>query len=157
MSKKKKKVGQLTVEDLRAQIKLLKRTPTDFRDMEVGGANWEKFADVTGRRKEMEVWADGLVLCLKEPNLAESMVLGTKRIRTFYYHDAYSNNGWDKQGWQTIIATCVKQEVSWLYLPEENPKVVVALNILLSRFGYTFRAMSILLSEHNGKPLGVVH
>lgn len=139
------------VRDLRREITILKRLPKDFRDCPVGGVDWEAFADATGRRKEMDKWSNGLVAVFEKLNDLEIRFFGKERL---WYFDP---DQWTKQTWFTFLGTCEEAEVSWIYLPEEEEYFINALNAILSRFGYNMRAKGQLLSEHTGKPLGVVY
>lgn len=139
-------VEQQTASQLRQAIKLLKRLPNDFRDITPGSPDWEKFADITNRRKEMEKWANGPVLCLKEPNTAETMVLGQYKLIYIVGSDL-----------QLVLKYALEQGCSWIYLPDEEPKVIAALNVLLSRFKYSCRVRGQIMSERTGRPIGVIH
>ncbi len=151
MSKKQKQpVEQETVRSLKQKIKLLKRLPKDFRDIDPGSSAWEAFAKVTNRRKEMEKWAAGPVLCFGEPNEAEKMILST--IRHFAGGLTFC-----KADWFILLSACENDKIVWIYLPDETPEVVTALNVLLSRFEYNCRVRGQILSERSGKPIGIVH
>lgn len=140
---------QQEVRKLRRQIKLLKRLPEDFRDIDPGSPDWEAFAEATGRRKEMEAWSNGPIYCFAEPNKLEQLVFGQQEIRQL----AISQWPWNGLA---VLTHIEHNKGSWFYLPDEEPKVVSALNILLSRLEYKFRARGRLLSERTGHPLGVV-
>ena len=163
MTKSKKQlkivVEQQTVRELRQAVKLLKRLPKDFRDIEIGSRDWEAFAKVTDRRKEMEKWSSGPVLCLQEPNKAEEIILGKENITLFRSRHApdWPSTRFEKE-WATIIYSAeFSRNCSWIYLPDEEPKVIAALNILLSRFEYNVRVRGQILSERTGRPIGIVH
>ena len=145
-------VEQQTVRSLKRQIKLLKRLPNDFRDISPGSSDWEAFAEATGRRKEMEKWAAGPVLCLKEPNAAEKMVL----VNVNVIGDRFTNTSLAFSDW-CVINIAVDNGYSWIYLPDEEPQVIAALNVILSRFEYNCRVRGQILSERTGKPIGLVH
>jgi len=135
---------------LKHQIATLKRLPKDFRDITLG-TEWEAFADITGRRKEMEDWYHGPIVYFGELNEHEKMILGSpnKLIHCDCHFD---------DDWQHIINTVnLVDKASWIYLPEEEAKVISALNILFSRFGSNIRAKGQLMSEHSGHPVGVVY
>lgn len=137
---------------LRRQIATLKRLPHDFRDITAGTRDWEAFATITGRRKEMEVWDNGPILFFGELNEHEKMVLGSQNLLLHWQADPFST-----ENWIAIIQHAAYTNCSWIYLPDEESKVVDALNTLFSRFGYNVRAKKRLMSEHTGKPIGVVY
>lgn len=144
---------------LKRQIATLKRLPKDFRDITLG-TDWEAFADITGRRKEMDDWWNGPVLYLTLLNESEKAILGSpnKLVRV---NDLWlgtdEETGLTPENWIDIIQTAEAHEYSWIYLPVEPLPVITALNVLLSRFGYNVRAKGQLISEYSGKPVGVVH
>ena len=61
---------------LQRQIVLMKRLPNDFRDITLG-TEWEAFADITGRRKEMNDWWNGPIMCIGVLSKSEEMILGS--------------------------------------------------------------------------------
>ena len=136
---------------LKKQIALLRRLPKDFRDMSPGSPDWEAFADITGRRKEMEAWSSGPVLCLAEPNKEELLVLGKENVRLFVGEWNFTKD------WYGLLQAAKQQNYSWLYLPEEELIVITSLNVLLSRFEYNVRARGQIMSERTNKPIGVIH
>lgn len=156
-SKKQEVIAEEAMEQqerqaLLRQIRLLKRLPKDFRDLDPGSPDWEAFANVTGRRKEMEAWSGGPILCLAPLNKAEALVFrGEKVIDGTTYGEVWEKNFFRFLGYTEAL------EVSWLYLPDEETPVITALNLLLSRFGAGFRVKGQLLSERTGHPIGVVH
>lgn len=159
MSKKQKQRKIVTqvadgesVRALKRKIKLLKRLPKDFRDLDPGSRDWEAFADITDRRKEMEDWANGPTLCLKEPNTAEKMIL-----ENIVWHINLDDILDMNTNWYTVIEHACILKCSWIYLPDETFDVVAALNVILSRFGYNCRVRGQIKSERSGKPIGVVH
>ena len=165
MSKKKQTeiakevLEQQEIRRLRKELKLLTRLPNDFRDIDPGSPDWEAFADITKRRREMEDWSNGLVLCLEEPNEQEKRILGEVQLTTACsWHNLSTAQGaytcWD---WFTLLGLAQENNASFIYLPEEDGELVKALNLFCSRIGACFRIKGQLLSPHSGKPLGVVH
>lgn len=137
---------------LQQQISTLKRLPKDFRDITAGTHDWEAFATITGRRKEMEAWDNGPILYFGELNESERMILGgPNKLLAIVGH-----KGFDAQSWIDVLTVVTYAKASWIYLPDEEPEIINALNILLSRFGFNIRAKGQLMSEHTGKPVGVV-
>lgn len=138
---------------LRQQITTMKRLPDDFRDIAAGSGDWEAFATITGRRKEMEAWDNGPLIYFNELNKHEKMILGSSRTLVVME----SHKSLTAVSWEDVIKVAVAVEASWLYLPDEEAAVVAALNILFSRFGFNMRAKGQLMSERTGKPVGVVY
>lgn len=159
-SKPKKREQQVIAEEamvsqerrkLKQSISTLKRLPRDFRDIIAGTGDWEAFATITGRRQEMEDWDNGPIVHLALLNKHEEMILGSQNKLIYYACHLESNT------WQSIINQAnFVEKASWIYLPDEESKIITALNKLFSRFGYNVRAKGRLLSEHSGKPVGVV-
>lgn len=158
---------------LRQQISLMKRLPDDFRDI-TDGKDWEAFANITGRRKEMEKWYHGPVLYLAPLNESERSILGNPNkliaIKTevttwedgcsskvLFATAATAGATFDSKTWHNILSWAEKNKVSWIYLPDEESQVITALNVLFSRFGLNVRARGRLMSEMSGKPVGVVY
>jgi len=138
------------------QIALMKRLPNDFRDIDPGSPDWENFADITDRRKEMTAWSNGPVIYFAELNEGEKMILGRPN-KLIHYDGRFGNESDGRQNWQPIINTAnFVDKASWLYLPDEEGPVIEALNVLFSRFGYSIRARGPVLSERTGKLIGVV-
>lgn len=135
------------------QIALMKRLPNDFRDIDPGSTDWENFADITGRRKEMTDWSNGPVVYFGELNEGEKMLLGgpNELIRITDYNFLGASN------WVAVITFTEAVKASWLYLPDEEGPVVEALNVVFSRFGYNVRARGQVMSERTGYPIDVVH
>jgi hypothetical protein len=151
---------QITARKLRKLIKLLKRLPRDFRDIDPGSSDWEAFADATDRRKEMEAWSNGPVLCLEEPNEQEKRILGKIEMSTIsktVTGPTIKLTAFSAINWCELFFLAQKNRVSWIYLPDEHGDFIKALNMVLSRMGACYRAKGQLLSERTGKPLGVVH
>lgn len=157
---------------LRQQISTLNRLPDDFRDILPGSTDWESFATITGRRKEMEKWDNGLIFILQPLNDLEMKVLGHgDNIRTIKtvskeslvqasVHASLASTPcayFSADTWHSIVTLAEQNKVSWIYLPNEEAPVIAALNIVLSRFGYNVRVKGQLLSERTGKPIGVMH
>ena len=159
--------------ELRRQISLMKKLPKDFRDITLG-TEWEAFADITGRRKEMDDWDHGPILYLAPLNDHEKMILGSpnklmaiktetsvsgeyKSVKVLFATPSTANARFDFTTWHCILSWAEKNKVSWIYLPDEELPVITALNVLFSRFGYNIRAKGQLISEHTGHPVGVVH
>lgn len=141
-------------QQLKRDILLLKRLPRDFRDIDPGSKSWEAFGRITGRCEEMDAWERGTVLCLVQPSEAETRVLGP----ALYVYPVPTKL--DQGNWLPIIEAGNNKHMlncSWIYLPEEEHKVIVALNILLSRFEYNIRAKGQILSERTGHPIGIVY
>jgi len=136
--------------ELRRQISLMKKLPKDFRDITLG-TEWEAFADITGRRKEMDDWDHGPVLYFGKLNKHEKMILGSPN--ELIQHEASKLT---QENFYNIILYA-NTFASWIYLPDEELPVITALNVLFSRFGYNIRAKGQLISEYSGKPVGVVH
>lgn len=158
---------------LRRQIALMKRLPKDFRDITLG-TDWEAFADITGRREEMDDWYHGPVLCLAPLNEHEKMILGSpnklmairtevstdsdgKYIKVLFATAVSAKAVFDSNTWHCILSWAEKNNCSWIYLPDEETSIIEALNRLFSRFGFNIRAKGQLMSEHSGHPVGVVH
>ncbi len=158
MAKKKKREQQQKIaeevtaqkerRELKRQIALLKRLPKDFRDLDPGSPDWEAFAEITARRKEMEAWAAGPMYVFRPFNSHEAMVFKNEVIQSVLL--------WPLEGFKVLQAMSFCK-ASWLYLPDEELKVIIALNLVLSRCGVNFRARGQLLSERSGKPIGIVH
>ena len=137
---------------LKRQIATLKRLPHDFRDITAGTGDWEAFARITGRREEMEAWDNGPILYFSELNKHEEMILGSQNLLRQWQADPFSADNWI-----AIIQHAEHIDASWIYLPDEPTKLINALNVLLSRFGFNVRAKGQLMSEMSGKPVGVVY
>jgi len=163
MSKKSKKHQQaITTEvaeqqerkKLLRQLAIMKRLPNDFRDIDPGSIDWENFADITNRRKEITDWVNGPIVYFGELNEHEKIILGrpNKLIR-FQLVDAML----DKTNWRNTMDYAEHIKASWIYLPDEEGPVVEALNVLFSRFGYNVRARGPVKSERTGQLIGVVH
>lgn len=166
MSKKSKKhqqaIATATIEQqerrkLLRQIRTLKRLPDDFRDIDPGSNDWEAFADITGRRKEMTDWSNGPVIYFGALNKFEKMILGRPNRLIKVIGCLGRDNGLTTMNHFEIIQLAERQRASWLYLPDEVGTVIDALNVLFSRFGYNVRARGQVKSERTGKPIGVVH
>jgi len=136
---------------LKKQIALLRRLPKDFRDMSPGSPDWEAFADITGRRKEMEAWSSGPVLYVGKLNKEEELHFRDQR------KVVQAEAAWTPTCWTGLLELADRCAFSWLYLPAEEPEFIDALNRILSRFGYSVRAMGQIMSERTNKPIGVVH
>ena len=138
---------------LKRQIAILRRLPKDFRDIDVGSRDWEAFADITGRRAEMEAWSRGPVVYFGELNKHEKMILGSpnKLVAITNFNFLGSSN------WVAVITQAEHMKASWIYLPDEELPIITALNILFSRLGMNIRAKGQLMSEHTGRPVGVVY
>lgn len=137
---------------LQRQIRTMKRLPKDFRDITLG-TDWEAFASITGRRKEMDAWYHGPVLFLAPLNESEKMILGSpNELRRA---EGYGTElaPWN---WLELVKHAERTKCSWIYLPDEESVVIDALNVLFSRFSFNIRAKGQLISEHSGKPVGVV-
>lgn len=135
---------------LKQQIATLKRLPKDFRDITLG-TDWEAFATITGRRKEMDDWSNGPIVYLAPLNKSEESILGSPN-KLIHYDCRLDDD------WQHIINTAnVVDKASWIYLPDEESVVIEALNVLFSRFGFNIRAKGRLMSEYTGKAVGVVY
>lgn len=136
---------------LRRQIATMKRLPKDFRDITLG-TDWEAFADVTGRRKEMDAWWNGPVVYFGELNGSERSILGSpNELIKVEVCEAF-----DADNWIDVIRIAEEAKCSWIYLPDEESITIDALNVLFSRFGFGIRAKGQLISEHSGYPVGVV-
>lgn len=134
---------------LQRQIATMKRLPKDFRDITLG-TNWEAFATITGRRKEMDKWYHGPIVYFGELNESERNILGSPN-KLIHYDCRLDDD------WQHIINTAnFVEKASWIYLPNEESTTIDALNVLFSRFGFNIRAKGQLISEYSGKPVGVV-
>lgn len=142
---------QEIIRKLRRQIKLMHQMPKDFRDLSPGSPKWEAFAETTGRRHEMELWSNGPVLCIEEPNELERRILGE-----IYQANTISWSAYGPITWLKLFTLAQEQFVSWIYLPNEEGGFIQALNQVCSRMGTCFRIKGQLLSERTGKPLGVV-
>lgn len=144
---------QQQIRNLKRKIALLKRLPKDFRDLVPGTIEWEALADASDRRKEMEAWAAGPVLCVG------TLVDEDRRFFERAGHEiGYTTSmGLSHESWIPLVQAAGNGKYSWMYLPDEDKVFVSALNVLLSRFGYNVRARGQLMSERSGKPLGVVH
>jgi len=159
MSKKKQeKIAEEVTEqqqkqDLLRQIRLLKRLPNDFRDIDPGSPDWEAFADITGKREEMTKWYRGPVLYFGKLNKEERMILEHPNILIcIARHKKFT-----VESWKDVIPVAVRIEASWIYLPDEETQVIEALNIIFSRFGFNIRARGPVMSERSGQRIGVVH
>ncbi len=150
---------------LRRQIAMMKRLPKDFRDITLG-TDWEAFAKITGRRKEMDDWEHGPVLCLTKLNDSERNILGSPNrlvvlTKLLHITERELEEGdvaeLTLSNWYKVIEHAEARGCSWIYLPDEESVVVDALNVLFSRFGYNLRAKGQLISEMTGKPVGVVY
>ena len=150
---------------LKRQIATMKRLPKDFRDITLG-TDWEAFATITGRRKEMDDWYHGPVLCVGKLNESEKAILGspnklvvaTKLLRvTEKELEEGDVTALTPGNWFKVICCAEAAGCSWIYLPDEESIIIAALNVLFSRFSYNVRAKGQLISEHTGKPVGVVH
>lgn len=150
---------------LRRQIILLKKLPKDFRDITLG-TDWEAFADITGRRKEMNDWWNGPILCIGILSKSEESILGspnrligakelTKLTQTELETDSVLKL--TPENWIKVVQLAEEMGCSWIYLPDEELPIITALNVLFSRFGFNIRAKGQLISEHTGKPVGVVY
>lgn len=155
---------QLRLKLLR-QIALLKRLPKDFRDITLG-TDWEAFADITGRREEMDRWYHGPIMCIGKLNQSEEAILGSpnelvglKMLEKLSPTELEIGNVTEltSENWLKVIQLAEEMGCSWIYLPNEKSTVVDAFNIMFSRFGFNIRAKGQLISEHTGKPVGVVH
>lgn len=154
---------------LKQQISTLKRLPKDFRDITAGTRDWEAFATITGRRKEMEVWDNGPILFLSPLNESEEGILGSQNKLVFAgglsrlvegefeYENVEGELKLEQYNWMLIIRDAEEAGCSWIYLPDEVTEVISALNVLFSHFGYNVRAKGRLMSERSGKPVGVVY
>lgn len=135
---------------LKRQIVAMKRLPKDFRDITLG-TDWETFAAITGRREEMDAWYHGPVVYFGKLNESEKMILGSPN-KLIHYDCCFDDD------WQHLINQAnIVDKASWIYLPDEESTVVDAFNVLFSRFSSNIRAKGQLISEHTGKPVGVVH
>lgn len=158
---------------LRRQIATLRKLPEDFRDITLG-TEWEAFADITGRRKEMNDWWDGPIVYLTPLNKSEQDILGspnkllpiktaTSRVlQAVTVHVSLATTQtvsalFNGSTWHCILSWAAENNASWIYLPDEELPVITALNVLFSRFSMNIRAKGQLISEHTGKPVGVVH
>lgn len=150
---------------LKRQIATMKRLPKDFRDITLG-TDWEAFADITGRRKEMDAWWNGPILLLAPISDSERMILGspnelwlakelTKLTQTEVEVSGVAKL--TKENWIEVLQLAEDRGCSWIYLPDEELPTITALNVLFSRLGFNIRAKGQLISEHTGKPVGVVH
>lgn len=145
-----------TTQRLKHQISRLRQLPEDFRDIAPGTKDWEDFAEITGRRKEMEAWCAGPALCLAPLSSSEERVLSSpNELREFKGPGALECLS--EENWAEVMQFAENTMCSWIYLPNESRGFVNALNVLLSRFGYNVRAKPQLMSERTGKPLGVVY
>lgn len=145
-------VSSLERRKLRRQISTMKRLPNNFRDIVAGTHDWEAFATITGRRKEMDAWDNGPIMYFGKLNEHEEMIFGSQnRLVGIAKHKELN-----KESWVDVLTVAVSFEASWIYLPDEEPEVIRAFNVLLSRFGFNVRAKGRLMSEHSGKPVGVV-
>lgn len=158
---------------LQRQIKTLKRLPEDFRDITLG-TDWEAFAKITGRRKEMDDWDHGPIMYLAPLNDHERMIMGSPnklmaiKTEVSTWSDGCSSKvmfatpttasaTFNSKTWHNILSWAEKNLVSWIYLPDEETKVIEALNVLFSRLGLNVRAKGRLMSEFSGQPVGVVY
>lgn len=150
---------------LKRQIVMLQRLPNDFRDITLG-TDWEAFADITGRRKEMDDWWNGPIVYLAPLNKHEEMILGSPNRLIPISELKMVNESTIKVGslekltpenWVEVIQHTSMIGASWIYLPDEESVVVDALNVLFSRFGYNVRAKGRLMSEYSGHPVGVTY
>ncbi len=165
MAKRKSRVQQQAIAEetteqqqrlkLTRQIALMKRLPKDFRDITLG-TDWEAFADITGRRKEMDAWYYGPVLYLAPLNESEKMILGSPNKLVPYWASGLKVE-LSPENWIGIIKHAEDIDCSWIYLPDEETLVIEAFNTLFSRFGSKLRAKGRLMSAMTGKPVGVVH
>lgn len=157
---------------LKRAIATLRRLPKDFRDIPAGTRDWESFATITDRRKEMEAWDNGPIVYLAPLNKHEEMILGSQnklmaiktKVTTWdngcssevtFATAATANGSLNLHTWHNILSWAEKNLCSWIYLPDEETAVINALNVLFSRFGYNIRARGRLMSEMSGKPVGV--
>lgn len=150
---------------LKREIATLKRLPKDFRDITLG-TDWEAFADITGRRKEMKKWWNGPILCVGKLSKSEedilsspNQLLGVKELTKLTQTELEVGAvlKLTTENWIKVIQLAETLGCSWIYLPDEELPIVTALNVLFSRFGANIRAKGQLISEHTGKPVGVVH
>jgi len=150
---------------LQRQIRTLKRLPKDFRDITLG-TDWEAFATITGRRKEMDDWDHGPILIVGILNQSEESILGSpnrlvglKELTKLNQTELETESVFKltSENWFNVIQLAVEAGCSWIYIPDESSVVVDAFNVLFSRFGFNIRAKGQLISEHTGKPVGVVH
>lgn len=151
---------------LKRSIATLKRLPKDFRDIPAGTRDWEAFASITGRREEMEAWDNGPIIYLAPLNRHEEAILGSQNRLIPIAELKMINQSVMKIGslerltpenWIKVMEHAMVVGASWIYLPDEESRVVDALNVLFSRFGYNVRAKKRLMSEMSGQPVGVVH
>lgn len=181
MAKRKSKAKQTEIAEeaieqqerkkLLRDIATLKRLPNDFRDITLG-TDWESFADITGRRKEMDAWSNGPIVYLAPLNKNEKMILGspnkllpikTTSIRSFQTmtikvvmaDDATVGALFNGSTWNAVLSWAAENAASWIYLPDEETPIVEALNTLFSRFGFNLRVKGQLMSAMTGKPVGV--
>lgn len=159
---------------LKRQIATLRRLPDDFRDILPGSNDWESFATITKRRREMEDWDNGPIFILQPLNTLETGCLGSPNVLTpiktttetsmrlgkFGVHAFLASTPcayFSADNWYSIVTLAEQNKISWIYLPDEEAPVIAALNVVLSRFGYNVRVKGQLLSERTGKPIGIVH
>jgi len=152
VKKQKFKPGPSEREKLRAQVATLKRLPRDFRDLDPGGADWEAFAEATGRRGEMDKWLHGPVLTLEPLSEGERRFFADNRV---YYSREWTV--FERENWVDVLQQAESTGCSWVYLPREERNTIAALNVLLSRFEYNFRVRGQIRSAHTGHPVGVVY
>lgn len=176
MTKRKKRKPQEEVAEEATQqqqrlklqwaIATMRRLPKDFRDIDPGSKDWEDFANITGRRDEMTRWSNGPVLHLAPLNSGEKMILGGPNVLRPVSELVLANQSRIQVGsleeltpenWIDVIQHAEMSGCSLIYLPDETLKVIVALNMLLSRFGFNVRVRGQVMSERTGKPIGIVH
>lgn len=139
------------IQQLRRDIAFLNRTPNDFRDLVPGSVEWEHYANLTKRRKEMEDWSSGPMAYIHQL---------TDKERYYYRGVTFVDCTWFtwEPGNFEILCTRMRSgNISWLYLPEEDMSLVWALNTLFSRMKAPFRAKGQPMSESTGKPAGIVY
>jgi len=122
----------------------------------------------------MNDWWNGPILYLAPLNKSEEHILGDpNKLMAIKTESSISPNGksskvsfatavganatFNAGTWNCILSRTEKNQVSWIYLPDEEPQVITALNILLSRLEYNIRAKGRLMSEFTGRPVGVVY
>lgn len=138
---------ELQIEHLRKQLRRLKKLPTDFRDMEVMGNDWQSFAEIMGREKKAEMleWSKGGVLCLAPLNDMERKVLSVfgelHELPSALFFDAN-------------LRLAQEYGVSFIYASEWPKHVISGMNWLASHFGWNFRFKGQLMSGR-GMPLGI--
>lgn len=151
----------MTVSQLQWQIRRLKQLPNDFRDTLEDGTDWDDFAELTGKRTEMETWLHGPVLFVVPLNEKEKIFFRSSR-KLMSLSESYVCSEVEPAfvpSFEELLMFVLHAETagySFFYLPMFPYGVSKALNTMLSATGANLRIRAQLL-DTRGYPLGVVH